>query len=175
MRLSKSDYLIERNGWTSLKELGHCPEHSNRRRQFRQRQWRRRRRWRHPASRLIDRFVAVEEGEHGGERRAAEWHPVDVVRGDVVAVDDDDAMVRVAVLAAENELLQIRLHLFDALGLEELERVDELEQHEADLLLPRLRVQLGRRRQLRAERRQRLDLSPLEHGDENWKKDDTIL
>ena len=74
-------------------------------------------------------------------------------------------MVRVAVLAAENELLQVGLHLFDALGLEELERVDELEQHEADLLLPRLRVQLGRRRrrQLRAERRQRLDLSPLEH------------
>jgi hypothetical protein len=34
--------------------------------------------------------------------------------------------------------------------LEELEGVDELEQDETDLLLPRLRVQLGRGRQLGA-------------------------
>ena len=111
----------------------------------------------------------MEKCQHRCKRRAAERHAVDVIR-DVVAIDDDDAMMGVTAFAAKQKLLQVGLDLFDALSLQKLERVDELQQDEADLLLPRLRVQLGRRRQLRAERRQRLDLCPLEDGDKNWKR-----
>ena len=116
----------------------------------------------------------MEKCQHRCKRRAAERHAVDVIR-DVVAIDDDDAMMGVTAFAAKQKLLQVGLDLFDALSLQKLERVDELEQHEADLLLPRLRVQLGRRRQLRAERRQRLDLCPLEDGDKNWKRKQIFL
>jgi len=160
--------LIERNGRSPLQKLGHRPEHPDRRRQLREGQGRRRPlRWRHPTLRLFNRLVTVEQREHGGKRRTAERHTVDVIRN-VVAVDNNDAVVRVAVFAAKQKLFQVRLDLLDALGLKVLERVDELQQDEADLLLPRLRVELRGGGQLWAERRQRLDLRSLEDRDENW-------
>ena len=82
---------------------------------------------------------------------------------------DDQTMVGVVVTAREKEVVQVGDGLLDALRLQELQPVDQLQQHKAHVLLKLVEAQaLPPLLQVLGKSAKLENLEPLERPDHSW-------
>ena len=121
----------------------------------------------------------VEELEHRGQGALAEGH---LGRGGggggcwlVALLGDDQPVVRVVVAAREQEVVQVGDGLLDALSLQELQAVDQLQQHEAHVLLELVQAEtLPALLQVLGEGAELENLETLESPNHSWGNDKNV-
>ena len=90
----------------------------------------------------------------------------------MIFLRDDKTMVGVVVTARKKEVVQVGDRLLDALRLQELQPVDQLQQHEAHVLLKLVKAQaLPALLQVLGKSAKLENLEPLERPNHSWGND----